>query len=159
MNEVYTDLEKKFLHNVDVKCLASELEMAWLTSQEDWQKLAAYLLDNYTLTKKRDSKVGQWIDSWLEIFPKGMKSGGKLVRSDRKGCLNKMTTFLKEYKFDKDLIMKATKQYVDEKLDSGSYMRCAIYFIGKKGEGSDLAAACENFEEPKQDYISNNDFI
>ena len=109
-------------------------------------------------------KVGSldWIDEWLELFPKGMKTNGKLVRSDRKGCETKMQSFLKDYKYDKDFIIKVTKEYIEDKLENGGYLRCAIYFIGKKGEGSDLAAACENFEEKAPDkykFTNSNDFI
>ena len=90
-------------------------------------------------------EVSDWIDDWVNLFPEGIKSGGKILRSDRKSCLIKMVNFIKIYKFDKELIISATKSYLSEReKDNYLFTRAAIYFINKKGEGSDLAAWCED---------------
>ena len=90
------------------------------------------------------SGVNDWIDEWLSLFPANVKSGGKLLRSDKKSCLAKMKTFVRSYKYDKNTIIMATHDYLKErKREDYAYTRTAIYFIDKKGEGSDLAAWCE----------------
>lgn len=88
--------------------------------------------------------VEKWIDEWLDIFPVGIKSGGKLVRSDRAACLKKMTDLVLTSKYYKDEIIEATKEYVNTfKQNDYTYMKCATYFISKKDEGSELIAMCD----------------
>lgn len=94
--------------------------------------------------------VEKWIDEWLAIFPSGIKSGGKLVRSDRKACLSKMTDLVLSSKYYKDEIIEATKEYVNTfKQNDYAYMKCATYFISKKDEGSELIAMCDKRREGK----------
>lgn len=96
-------------------------------------------------------EVGDWIQSWVELFPKGVKSGGKLLRSDKKSVLKKMEKFVKDYKFSKELIMRATESYLNEREKDGwMYTKCATYFIDKLGQGSELAAQCENLKDEKE---------
>ena len=91
------------------------------------------------------SDIEKWIDEWLDVFPLGVKSGGKLVRSDRKGCIKKMAKFVLENPYYKDTIIAATKEYVKtfNKEDNYRYMKCATYFISKEDQGSELAAWCD----------------
>jgi len=85
-----------------------------------------------------------WFDKWYELFPKGVKSGSKLVRSDYKTCKAKMEKFVKTNAFSASTILKATKDYVDEFSNNGyKYMKCATYFINKHDQGSELAARCQ----------------
>lgn len=111
------------------------------------KELTEYILNNYEL-KKNDSLIKEevlgWIDSWLKLFPRGIKSGGKLLRSDAKGCLKKMITFRKDYpEYTPDIILKATEKYLKERAEEGySYAKCATYFIHKEKEGSELAGLC-----------------
>jgi hypothetical protein len=101
--------------------------------------------------------VDSWIDSWVELFPRGVRTFGKLVRSDKQSCLRKMRVFMKEYGYDKDTIMTATRKYVKVKEDDGyRAMRCAVYFIYRvetslRDKVSDLAAYCEEVLLDKQD--------
>jgi len=89
--------------------------------------------------------VDEWIEDWYELFPKGIKSGGYLVRTDMKSCKKKMQEFMKEYpSYDKDVIMLATKQYIVEMSEKNySYMKLAPFFIKKEGV-SMLQGYCEN---------------
>ena len=121
-----TDLGNQLLNNID-----------FLLSEEIKEDIVKE--DN-----KVEDKVDNWIDKWVRMFPSGVKSGGKLLRSDAKSCLIKMKQFLKDYPYDKDTIFKATLNYLaDKKEENWQFTRCAIYFISKRGEGSDLAAECE----------------
>lgn len=107
--------------------------------------------------------VDSWIDEWLKLFPLGVRSGSKLVRSDRSMCLKKMAAFIKNTRYDRDLIFHATKEYIREfALRDYAYMKCATYFIDKKDEGSELAAQCEkckNDDMTKEETNMFNEFI
>jgi hypothetical protein len=97
-----------------------------------------------------------WIDEWLDIFPRGVKSGGKLIRSDKAGCIRKMKVFLREYPYNKDVIMRATKAYIRHKAEHQfAYTTCAIYFIYRVenmggAKSSDLAAWCDQIIHEKE---------
>ncbi|GEM_PF-2998307 len=142
-----------------------------VVESEDSNKFAFVLTDKgkklveniECLNKPKATSADEWIDQWLDLFPKGVKSGGKLLRSDKKSCLTKMNKFLKEYSFSQDEIMDATKAYLDEReKDDWKYCKCATYFISKLGEGSSLAEWCETTkDEPKEEFtfINNGGLI
>lgn len=88
-----------------------------------------------------------WLQEWYDIFPKGKKSGGYLVRSGLNTCRNKMFKFLKKNKFSKETIILATKLYVKEmEKVNWSFMQLAKYFIEKDGS-STLESYCEQVLE------------
>lgn len=89
-------------------------------------------------------EVESWFEDWYNLFPRGIKSGGYMVRGDKRGCLNKLKKFTIDYpEFDKEIIMKATKEYVEEcKKNKYQYMMLAHYFISKHRVSS-LAGYCE----------------
>lgn len=155
MQEVYTDLEKKTKDSFK-SYVYDVLTDGELSAEDCYDKITAYINENFI--PKKAVKV-DWVQEWLELFPKGMKTGGKLVRSDKKGCQEKMEIFLRMYKYNKDFIMQVTKDYIEDTLENGGYLRSAIYLIGKKGEGSELAALCENYTPPKKQYTNHNDFV
>lgn len=90
-----------------------------------------------------------WFEEWYSLWPRGIKSGGNYpVKGDRKGCLKKLIKFTKEYpEFGKDIIIKATKDYVDAaRITRYTYIKQAHFFIYKDGM-STLAAYCETINE------------
>lgn len=103
-------------------------------------------------SKLENSLVEDWIDIWYNLFPRGVKSGGYLVRSDRNGCLTKMKKFIKANPdFTREIILKATSNYVDYmRMRNYGYMSLAHYFIYKDGM-SVLAGQCEAILEKIQD--------
>lgn len=105
--------------------------------------------------------VRYWIDNWLNLFPKGIKSGGKLVRSDRAGCIKKMQKFLKENKYPPSLILEATEEYIREfEQRNFMYMLCATYFIDRQGVGSELAARCADMiNTDKTEIVEQENFF
>lgn len=125
------------------------------------ENITKYISEKYTPIQ--EVKGVDWIDEWLNIFPKGVKTGGKLVRSDAKICKSKMESFIKNYpQFnDKSLILNVTERYVKEfEQNDYMYMKAASYFIDKKGEGSELAARCEEgFIEVEESSENNSFFI
>ncbi len=91
-----------------------------------------------------------WIDEWVDIFPRGVKSGGRLLRGDKLSCMRKMRVFLREYPgYSKEIIMQATRNYIESKRNEGfAYTRCAVYFIyrvdsSRSDKVSDLATWCD----------------
>jgi len=102
--------------------------------------------------KPEKDNVLEWINEFREIFPKGIRSGGMPVRGDKSSCLRKMRKFVTEYKeYNKDLILKATQNYVDNKARDGyTYMQISHYFIFKN-DMSTLASECENILETPTD--------
>lgn len=105
---------------------------------------------NKFIDKPKKSKISkddveEWIDDWFNLFPKGVKSGGYLVRSDKQGCLNKMRKFINRYpNYNKDIILKATADYIDySRINNWKFMSLAHYFI-IKNDVSILAAQCES---------------
>jgi predicted transcriptional regulator len=118
-------------------------------------------LDNLAIGKYKDD-TDQWIDEWIHLFPKGVRSGGKLLRSDAKSCLTKMRKFRKDYGYDKDIIFKATRAYLQGKeRDNWEKTKCAVYMIHKVNEGSMLAEECARLLDtepvsPHSQIISSN---
>jgi hypothetical protein len=108
--------------------------------------------------------VEAWIDEWLDIFPRGVKTNGKLVRSDKPSCLRKMQFFIAEYKYNKETILEATKAYVESKrLQGYEFMRCATYFIYRietstKDKTSDLASWCDQILHEKDNPSTESQF-
>lgn len=112
--------------------------------------------DVQTFSESLESKVAEetiedWIMDWIHIFPEGAH-GGRYLRNSKKECLDKMKWFIATYEFSKDLIMKATRDYINSQANSSdghTYTRNASYFIskhmgrGKSDRISDLATWCE----------------
>lgn len=86
-----------------------------------------------------------WVEEWYNLFPKGVRSGGYLVRDGKSSCVKKMTKFMKDNpEISKDKIISATKNYINiYKMKNYEYMKLASYFIEKDGI-STLLAECEN---------------
>lgn len=81
------------------------------------------------------------------LFPKGKLPSGKQARADRRNLKANFIWFFKNYKYDWDIILKATALYVDEyERKNYLYMRTSQYFISKmnpdKSRESELANYC-----------------
>lgn len=90
----------------------------------------------------------EYINKYLEMFPKGRLPSGKSARVNKKDIEKAFRWFFTNYSYSWDTILKATAYYVDsyEKMKF-MYMRNSQYFIGKtnpdKTKDSDLASYCE----------------
>lgn len=114
--------------------------------------------------------VEQWIEEWLALWPKEIKSGGESIRTQPKYCVNKMQKFCEEHPlYTKDVIFAATKLYLIDRRANGWFgVRRAMYFIHKQNVGSALAEFCERAMAPPpaptdlpdiEDINPMNDFI
>lgn len=148
-------------------CLHKDIEFPWNLSdnqlkdleKDDWLKIGT---DGIHLRQKSKdlfhgttqwNKVEEWINEYREIFPKGVKSGGRPVRGDKQGCIKKLTTYLKKNKkVTKEEVFDAAKSYVFEmKRKNYAFMVCADYFISKDGV-SLLSSIIEHRKEREDDF-------
>jgi hypothetical protein len=102
------------------------------------------------LTNLSREKPSSFIDEWYSLWPSGIKSGGYYVRSGKPSCEKKLQKFMNSYEYNKDVIMDATKRYIDRmKIGGYSFMKLAPYFIEKDGV-SILAGECEEIINSKE---------
>lgn len=101
--------------------------------------------------------VNSWIDDYRDIFPKGVVTGGYRVRGDRSACIYRMNKFMQAYpKYDKELILRATREYINRKEQEGfKYIQLAHYFI-LKDKVSNLASECEALLESDAEQSTFN---
>lgn len=101
---------------------------------------------------EKGEKVEDWFDEWYDLWPKGVKSGGYYLRTDKRGSLRKMKEFVIDYPFyTKEIIIKATKNYLaDQQILGFSHTKLAPYFIYKE-DMSILAGECENISDSDVD--------
>ena len=157
------------IYNKDYKeaSLIQGIEKIDLSKLEEelWIKITGLSIEEifprqkmFDLFQTKDAQeVVLWIEQWLELFPKGVKSGGYYIKSNKEDCLKKMIKFLKVRKYTKKQIFEATKNYVDRKAkENYSYMMKAEYFI-EKDNISALATECANIgeEEENNDWTRN----
>lgn len=94
--------------------------------------------------KLSSTEFEEFVNEWYDLFPKGIKSGGYLVRSGKSDCSKKLQKFMKEHpNYSKEIIIQATKNYIIKcKENDYAYMKLATYFISKDGM-SVLEGECE----------------
>lgn len=109
-----------------------------------------------------------WLEEWLQLWPKQVTSGGLTVQSPAKYCINKMQKFCKTYpQYTKQIIFAATSMYIKEREQEGyKFTKRATYFIDKQDQGSLLEAYCEKLLAPQPiikqqitEYNAIDDFI
>lgn len=130
-----------------VRMLRALEKDGWCKLTEDEVILRQKFLKLVSVKDTSPGNVESWIDEWRDLFPKGVKSGGRPVRGDKQGVIKKMKGFCKKYpQFKKKDIFDATKLYVFEKSrDRYNYMQCADYFIDKNNT-SLLASFIEDLD-------------
>ena len=126
------------------------------------RKAGEELFKKHVGTKKKVTtakEVGEWIQSWRELFPEGVNSGGYRYRGDKGSCLTKMIKFVNTHDYSIEQIFQATKDYVERfSLKGYAYMQLAHYFVEKKGVGSTLSAECEGLAEKKPNTNEGKDY-
>jgi hypothetical protein len=109
----------------------------------DFEGIKVNLFENKK--KLSSNEFEDFINGWYALFPKGIKSGGYLVRSGKSDCAKKLQKFMKEHPtYTKEIIIQATKNYIIHCKNNGyGYMKLATNFISKDGV-SVLEGECEN---------------
>lgn len=96
----------------------------------------------------QESNVSEWYEEWRNLFPKGINPAGYRYRGNRQQVLTNLTKFVRKHpQYSKEQIFKATKNYINRCMRTGSYMMLAHYFINKKDVGSTLLTELENLED------------
>ena len=85
------------------------------------------------------------------IYPKKIRSGGVLIRSDLRSTMIKLKKFLQLYpNYTKEEIIKATQGYINERrLHGFQYTKSLEYFI-LKNNISQLASEIENLSDEEE---------
>lgn len=100
-----------------------------------------------------------WTKEWLDLWPSGVKSGSRYVKASEKDITELLKKFIKKYKFSKEVIIEATKKYLEEKKKvNWSYITCSDYFISKNNV-SLLASYCANLGVKEPSVSSINKMI
>jgi hypothetical protein len=95
------------------------------------------------LFKPSNSDIIIWIDEFRNIWPTGLNSTGQAWKGDKQDCIKKMKSFIKQYKYPKDIIIDAANRYIQFTNGSPYRMTCGN-FINKQDKGSTLLAWCQN---------------
>ena len=95
-----------------------------------------------------EEDIEQLIDSFMDLFPKGIKNlAGHYVRSNRNDVAKKLKLVIKKYKLSSDIILKVTKNYTDHWRDRDfKYCKSSNYYV-LKDNISLLADDCLNYKE------------
>lgn len=159
----------------ELRCLLTD---GWITENDD--KLTYKLTPEamtfvnqvesfFSVTKKKTNNqiMGQdytaKVAEFLEIFPKMKLPSGKFARSDKKNIETALRWFIQTYNYDWNIILTATKMYVDDyERVNYKYMQTSQYFIRKqnpdKSWASELANWCAQAEhgpsENNEKYFS-----
>lgn len=155
-------------------------EFPWKISPETRESVIQHLIDNGFIKVNGDifilkgkalellevepskevttlSTCESWIDDWINLWPKGVKSGGRPVRAGKSSIVKKMNTFLANKKYNTQDIIDCTKAYISNLEASGyKYITCADYFISKSGS-SLLEALLDEFDREKFEQESNGE--
>jgi len=141
----------------------------WLDEQNHLTKKAEALLDDVEstfskkVTRKRRFQLGdehlQRINEYRELFPKGKLPSGKYARDNIKELLTNFSWFFETYpEYGWDVILQATKEYVESFGEGFMYMQTSKYFIKKEDKNkvitSGLATACDAIMEGENEEES-----
>ena len=141
-------------HNFNVEFTFSNK----ITSDDGWYKLSENFKKEYLTLAEAKPKINvkELVDKYRELFPKGTNNNGYPYKGDKQGCIKKMSRFLKlNPEYDEDIILKATKKYIDKKRrDNFDYMHLAHYFI-EKNNVSALGSFCEQVNEGGDEGYTN----
>jgi len=117
------------------------------------KKLLQECRDLESPKKKKTADHGDWtslIEQYRQIFPAGHGSG-KAFRSPVRELLPRFEWFFANYEFSWEVVLEATRRYVESRKDDLTYMRTSAYFIRKQDSSkvdiSDLGHWCELIQQ------------
>ena len=111
---------------------------------------------------KQEDITEDFIDKYVELFPKIKLPSGKPARADKRNLKANFMWFFKTYNYNWETVLKATAYYIDEfERKNYMYMRNSQYFISKmnpdKSRDSELANYCSLIVSG--DYEDSNNFF
>lgn len=168
---LYRDLERKeLLERIDDEVIYrltdKGMDMIEFVKEQMQQEIRPEILEVKAMREINDSsEIDSWIKDYIKLFPSG-KLNGRYYRTSFRDVSDRMRWFIKTYGYGRDVILAATKYYVQSFNGDYEKMRNSSYFIWKRHDEtrekfSDLAVACENYmydqEEPKAEPKINLD--
>lgn len=158
---------KRTPKNINIQLELRLLKSAgWITEQNtltDKSEPFIESIDNmFTLKVKKaalkhlGTGYGDNVKKYRELFPTGRIPSGTLARYSENELTMRFRWFFANYKYDWDIILKVTENYVETFAGHGyKGMRNSKYFICKQEEDksyiSDLANECQNYLESEQE--------
>lgn len=109
----------------------------FIKDQEDGIILRKKALDLFskpvTSIPDKQNELESFVEKYRSLFPQGVKSGNRLVKGDKHGCLSKLKNFKLKYpEYSQDEILEATKVYIDLcRKRNYDKMTSADYFVEK----------------------------
>jgi len=95
-------------------------------------------------TTNKGVEMEAFVYKYRELFPIGVKSGGRLVRGDKVGVFEKFKRFFVKYpEYTQEDILEATKVYIDTKRAVNWSMMVSADYLIEKDKQSQLASYCE----------------
>jgi hypothetical protein len=139
-HDIYTLWKKSYIENdnSDKNRLVFKFQELHIT------ELGNSILTNKPLkATKYNSDFDSFVDEYYALWPNKVVTGNTLVKSGLSTCKQKLFTFIKETKYDRETILKATQTYINVCKSNGwGYMKTAYNFIKKDSE-SVLKDYCE----------------
>ena len=135
--------------------LNTERELPGQLSDDEMTEFCKYVKKNLTFLENNRifAETSDFIERWFNLWPRGVKTGGLYVKTDKSGCKKKMNKFRRQHpNYTDDIILQATETYINSTNGSG-FMKLAPYFIEKNGV-SVLEGCCEEILQG-----TNNKFI
>jgi len=107
------------------------------------------ILESESLTESHKDNLTILAETLQELFPEGKKEGTKdYWRANTAEIRERLQTFFKKFgKYPNDVVIDATKRYIEDSKNNITLMRLLKYFIHKKtadGITSDLLSYIEN---------------
>lgn len=107
--------------------------------------------------ESKDEEIEKLAEQIKEIFPKIKLPSGKYARGNIKNISKNVKWFLKEYSYDDEVVIKATKKYVEEfKSKEYLYMHTAAYFVCKSIHGTKQSVLADWCESIIEDHDKND---
>lgn len=158
----YAKVEEYFPNSYE-KYIASLSKLGYILNNEKDEIALANIVLNKSKLKKLFGEIDssdKWIDEYRQLF-KGKKAG---AMGSRTACIKKMDKFITEFGFSKDVILDATRRYINQCRDNSYfYLQQADYFIyknevmaGSTIEHSKLSTFCEEVEMLDNNQISDD---
>jgi hypothetical protein len=85
------------------------------------------------------------IEEYRQLFPKGKLPSGYPARVSVKELEKKFEHFFSNYDYDWDIVIKATKKYIQEHEPNYDYMKTSSYFIYKSGLDKTLVSTLSSY--------------
>jgi hypothetical protein len=102
------------------------------------------------------NEFNNWVTQWNNKW-KGIKSNYGLVKGDTRSVIDKMTKFIKTYKYTQEQIDLATDAYLEQQKNGNNYYYCmdSGNFILHRDKGSTLAKYCEQVKDGVKSTVTD----